>query len=44
VLSDSLGGSETRTRTVIAVTHCELCFLSKGPMNELRKQYAELDG
>ena len=43
VLSDS-SGSETRSRTVVAVTQCELCFLTKGSMAMLRKQYPELDG
>jgi CRP-like cAMP-binding protein len=36
-------GSETRSRTVIAVTKCELCFLRKESMLELRERYKELN-
>ena len=43
VLSES-SGSEVRSRTVVAVTQCEFCFLSKSSMSMLRAQYAELNG
>lgn len=39
-----LSGAETRSRTVTAVTRCELCFLTKSSMTMLRNQYPELDG
>jgi CRP-like cAMP-binding protein len=36
-------GAERRVRTVRAVTKCELCFLSRDAMQELRERYPELD-
>ena len=41
VLSEA-SGSETRVRTVRAVTTCELCFLTKEKLATLRGRYAEL--
>eukprot|EP01052_Picozoa_sp_SAG31_P020733 SAG31_NODE_1572_length_7850_cov_28.848794_4_plen_356_part_00 len=36
-------GTETRVRTVRAVSACELCFLTRTAAKELRAVYAELD-
>ena len=42
LLSEELG-AEIRTRTVRAVTECELCFLTRDEVADLRKRYPELD-
>ena len=41
ILDDS-AGSEVRTRTIIAMTDCRMCFLRAEDTKELRERYPEL--